>query len=403
MDRTDNANPWLVSIGTAIPMMILPLVVLSIPVSVAARIGLSSEEFSSWVLALYGVPAVAGIIFSYRYQQPLLFTGNVFIMIFFASVGEDFSYTDFVGASILAGVIVTIVSLLGMVDRLSRVIPPPVVLGLLAGAVLPYVVDVFSMLDDEPLMIGGMVIAFLASLRFLDSRVPAVLPALVAGTLLAAFSGNLGGLPDTVRPPSIVLLAPTASVESIIALTPVLVMLLTVQANVPSIVFLRTEGYAPPERPLNTLSGVITSVVSFIGPTGVSLSLPATSLVAGSHAGERRYRHRAVYLSSAAVVALALLSGIAVELTSILPLDLMLAIAGLAIIGMLVNALREVTSGPLTLGPIFAFAISLSDISLLGFGPFFWALLAGAGISMLLEGDALRTLREHQRSASSPH
>jgi benzoate membrane transport protein len=394
MDTTNSSQSWLVSVGTAIPMIILPLVILSIPVSVAARIGLSAEEFSSWILALYGVPAVAGIILSYRYKQPLLFTGNVFIMIFFASVGEDFSYTDFVGASILAGIIVTIVSLLGMVDRLSRVIPPPVVLGLLAGAVLPYVVDVFSMLDDAPLMIGGTVSAFLLSLRFLDSRVPAVLPALVAGALLAALSGNIGSLPETIPPPSIVLITPTASVESIVALTPVLVMLLTVQANVPSIVFLRAEGYTPPERPLNTLSGVITSIVSLIGPTGVSLSLPATSLIAGSHAGARPYRHRAVYISSVGVVTLALFSGIAAELASILPLDLMLAIAGLAIIDMLVNALREVTSGPLTLGPIFAFTISLSDISLLGFGPFFWGLAVGAAVSMFLEGDAMRALRQ---------
>lgn len=394
MQTTNRSQSWLEPVGNAIPMIILPLVILSIPVSVATRINLSPEEFSSWIVALYGVPAIAGIILSYRYQQPLLFTGNVFIMIFFASVGDDFAYTDFVGASILAGLVVTVVSLLGMVDRLSRAIPPPVVLGLLAGAVLPYVVDVFSMLDEEPLMIGGTVVAYLASFRFLDRRVPAVLPALIVGTALAAISGKMGDLPQTIPAPSIVLLTPTASVESIVALTPVLVMLLTVQANIPSIVFLRTQGYAPPERRLNTLSGIITTIVSFAGPTGVSLSLPATSLIAGAHAGEKRFRHRAVYISSAAVVILALFSGIAADLTSILPLDLMLAIAGLAIVSMLTNALREVTAGPLTLGPIFAFAISLSDISLLGFGPFFWGLVGGATISMLLEGEALRTLRQ---------
>jgi benzoate membrane transport protein len=373
-------------------MIILPLVILSIPVSVATRIGLSSDTFSSWVVALYGVPAVVGILLSYRYQQPLLFTGNVFIMIFFASVGEDFSYTDFVGASILAGIVATTVSLLGWIDRLSRAIPPPVVLGLLAGAVLPYVVDVFSMLDEEPVMIGGTVLAWLLAHRFLGSRVPAVFPALVVGTVLAAFSGQVGGLPESIPPPSIVLLTPTASLESILALTPVLVMLLTVQANIPSIVFLRTQGYIPPERRLHTFSGIITTLVSFIGPTGVSLSLPATSLVAGSHAGDKPFRHRAVYISSAAVVIVALFSGIAAELTSILPLDLMLAIAGLAIISMLGNALREVTAGPLTLGPLLAFAISLSDISLLGFGPFFWGLAGGTGVSMLLERDGLRAM-----------
>lgn len=396
MNRTQS---WLVSIGAAIPMIILPLVILSIPVSVATRIGLSPQEFSSWILVLYGLPAVVGIVVSYRYQQPLLFTGNVFIMIFFASVGDHYSYTDFVGASILAGVIVAIASLLGMVDRLSRAIPPPVVLGLLAGAVLPYVVDIFSMLDEEPVMIGGTLAAYLLSVRFLGSRIPALLPALVAGVVLAAIEGKIGGIPGSIPWPSIVLIRPTGTVESIIALTPVLVMLLSVQANVPSIVFLRAQGYTPPERRLHTLSGVVSAVASLGGPTGVSLSLPATSLIAGPHAGAMRYRHRAVYISSAAVVVLALFSGIAANLTSILPLDLMLALAGLAIIGIFTSALREVVAGPLTLGPIFAFAISLSDISLLGFGPFFWGLVGGVGVSMLMERDALRALREGNATA----
>jgi benzoate membrane transport protein len=44
-------------------------------------------------------------------------------------------------------------------------------------------------------------------------------------------------------------------------------------------------------------------------------------------------------------------------------------------------------------GPLFAFAISLSEISILGFGPFFWALVIGTGISLLLERDELQMVR----------
>lgn len=392
MKTPNQPQSWMVSAGTAVPMIILALVILSIPVSVATRIDLSPEVFSSWVVALYGPPTVAGIILSFRYQQPLLFTGNVFVIIFFASVGDDYSYTDFAGASILAGIIVAVVSVFGMVDRLSRTIPPPVVLGLLAGAVLPYVVEIFSLLDDEPLMIGSAIVAYLVSLRFLGTRIPAVLPALVAGTIVAALSAKVGELPESIPPPSIRLIAPTASLESIIALTPVLVMLLTVQSNIPSILFLRTQGYDPPERRLHTSSGIITAISSLAGPTGVSLSLPATSLVAGPQAGDHRYRHRAVYIASGVVLLTALFSGIATDLASILPLGLMLAIAGLAVIAILLNALREVTTGPLTLGPVFAFAIALSDISLFGLGPFFWGLVIGTGVSMLLERDGLQAI-----------
>jgi predicted benzoate:H+ symporter BenE len=47
----------------------------------------------------------------------------------------------------------------------------------------------------------------------------------------------------------------------------------------------------------------------------------------------------------------------------------------------------------LLLGPLFAFAITLSEISILGFGSFFWALVIGTGVSLLLERDELQVLR----------
>lgn len=72
---------------------------------------------------------------------------------------------------------------------------------------------------------------------------------------------------------------------------------------------------------------------------------------------------------------------------------MLLALAGLAVVDLLADALRQITRGPLVLGPLFAFAISLSEISILGLGPFFWALVIGTGVSQLLERDELRMLR----------
>jgi benzoate membrane transport protein len=134
-------------------------------------------------------------------------------------------------------------------------------------------------------------------------------------------------------------------------------------------------------------------VGSLLGPTAVSLSLPATAIAAGADAGEHQLRHRSVYLASGAVVLIGLLAGIAAELPEIIPLGLLLALAGLAVIGVLVNALQQITQGPLLLGPLFAFAIALSEISILGFGSFFWALVIGTGVSLLLERDELQALR----------
>jgi predicted benzoate:H+ symporter BenE len=48
------------------------------------------------------------------------------------------------------------------------------------------------------------------------------------------------------------------------------------------------------------------------------------------------------------------------------------------------------------LGPVFAFAIALSDMRLFDLGAFFWSLVLGTGVSMLLERDEWRSMRDGQ-------
>jgi benzoate membrane transport protein len=74
----------------------------------------------------------------------------------------------------------------------------------------------------------------------------------------------------------------------------------------------------------------------------------------------------------------------------------------LALVGALVGALKEITRGPLVLGPIFAFVIALSDMTLVGLGPFFWSLVLGAVISLLLERDGWRRLRAEAARSDEP-
>ena len=77
----------------------------------------------------------------------------------------------------------------------------------------------------------------------------------------------------------------------------------------------------------------------------------------------------------------------------LVPPVLLLTMAGLALVPALAVALREISAGPLVLGPLFAFAIALSDMTVLGLGPFFWSLVLGTAISLLLEREGWKELR----------
>lgn len=391
---SDTIRTWMTSFGFSLPVIILFLIVLSLPLASAQVLGLSDGETTAWIIALYGIPGLAGLLLAMRYRQPLVLTGNVFLVIFIGSLGTEFSFPELVGASIVAGIGVALISALGLTGPLAAWIPAPIVYGLLCGAILPFLTDVFTLLGNSPLVVGSTFVAYLLGRRTLGNRLPAILPAFLVGHLVAALTGQLGPLPEDASLFLPVLTRPIFSLSAISSITPVIIVLVALQSNLPSVILLKAQKYDPPEKAINVIGGLLNAVGSFLGPTGISLSLPGTALAAGPEKGAHSLRHRTVYLIEVAAMFIAIMAGIAVEIPKIVPASLLLTLAGLATVGVLTSSLQEVTRGPLILGPLFAFVIALSDISFLGFGRSFWALVLGIGISLLLEGDKLRVLRD---------
>ena len=394
------------ALGAAVPIVIVFVAVLSIVLTAAGPrgLGLSDEQTSGWIVVVYGLPALPSLVLTFRYRQPLLLTGNVFAIIFFASLGNQFSFEELSGAAFLAGAIVLLIAAFGLTGQLAAWIPAPIVHGLVAGAVMPFVANIFSGLstvDDRgsdvaarvPIMVGSAFVAYLLSQRLLGSRLPAIFPALVAGLMTAGLTGQFGHVPTSFALPDVAIGWPEFSLTALASVTPVLVALIFLQSNLPCVIYMRSQGYRPPERVINVASGIGTMVASSVGPSALSLAVPLAPLTAGPTAGDRSIRYRSVYVPAGALLLIALLAGTAADLAVLVPPILLLALAGLALVGVLVSSLREIARGPLLLGPVFAFAIALSDMRLLDLGPFFWSLVLGVGVSLILEQDEWKRLR----------
>lgn len=375
--------------ATALPNIIIMLIVLSLPLTAAQQLGLSEQKTSSWIFALYALPSVLSLIIALWTRQPLLLTGNLFVIIFITSLSSELSFPELVGASSLAGLGVLAMSLLGLSGWLAAWIPAPIVYGLLSGAVISFVTDMFKSLGQDPLLVGGTLLAYLIGRRVFGKKLPAILPAFLVGHLIAGFTGDLGPLPEELSLYLPQLTLPDFSLNAIITATPVIVIFITLQANIPSIIFLRNQGYDIANQLINGISGISVALGSLIGPTGVSLSLPITSLVGGPQAGEKEYRYRAVLIVAGAALFTGIFSAIAAEIPDMVPRSLLISLAGLAVLEVLASALQRVTEGPLRWGPLLAFVVALSDISLGGFGRYFWALVLGITATYLLEGEEL--------------
>jgi benzoate membrane transport protein len=409
---------WSAELRRSIPAIVISIAptivyfaVLGIVLTAAGPHGLelTKDETSAWIAMLYGLPTLIALVLTLRYRMPLLVTGNIFAIIFFVSLGHRLSFAELVGASIVAGAVVLVAALLGVTKLIAEWIPAPIVYGLIAGAVMPFVAGIFTSLStsqegravpiEVPVMIGATTLAYLLSQRFFGTRVPPILAAFIAGNVVAAATGQLGSFPSSFSLPSFDIVAPTFDLTAIVTATPVLVALMTVQANIPSSIYMRRQGFHTPETVLSVVSGVGTMAGSFWGPVAVSLALPPVLLTASPEAGPREIRYRAVFLPASAGLLIALFASTAAALAVLVPSTLLLTMAGLALLGGLIGAIKEVAKGPLILGPVFAFAIALSDMEVLGLGPFFWALVIGAAVSLLLEREGWRRLRSEIEEA----
>ena len=390
---SETLRRWLPTLGASIPLIILPITALSVPLSAAKELGLTPDQTSNWLLAWYGLPGILALALSLSTRLPLVVTGNFFVLVFIASLGGQIGYPELIAATIVAGIGVIVASLLGITGKLNAWVPAPIVLGLLAGAILPFVANVFTSLGESPVVIGGTLIAYLASRRLLKDHIPPVLPAMIVGLAFAAATGQIGAMTTSFSLPIPAITTPVFSLNAILTAAPVLFVLITLQSTVPSLIFMEAQGFRPPEKLINVICGTSTALGSLLGPTGISISLPATSLAAGPQAGEPGLRYRAIYAGGGMAVLIAVFARIAAELPDVIPLPLLLTLAGLALVDVLIRALGEISNGPLVLGPVFAFVIAVSQISLFGFGPYFWALVIGVGSSLLLEREAMASLR----------
>ena len=80
----------------SVPITIVYFAVLGIILTAAGPHGLAltDAETSGWIAVLYGLPTLIALAMTVRFRQPLLITGNIFAIIFFASLGDRLGFAE---------------------------------------------------------------------------------------------------------------------------------------------------------------------------------------------------------------------------------------------------------------------------------------------------------------------
>jgi benzoate membrane transport protein len=262
-------------------------------------------------------------------------------------------------------------------------------MGMLAGSVLGHVSRMISATVDDTIMAGATVVGYALGRLIRSERVPPVGLAVIGGGIAVLLAHRATPEPVYWTLPSLAVPHITLSLTSLFAVSIPLVVLSMGLGNVQGLGFLAAQGYSVRANSITLVLGVSSIVNALLGGHSAIVARNARPIIAGDDAGPIQGRYWASLIAATLTLLIALAAAPIAVMLRILPSSYVVALAGVAIVPSLQNALEKAFGGRLRFGALVAFVVSATTFSVFGIGAGFWALIAALLASLVAERDEL--------------
>lgn len=356
----------------------------SVAVVLAATqaVGATPGQAISWIAGLAIAQAGAGIWLSWRYRMPMICAWSTpGAALIAATSGLDMAAA--VGAFLLAAVLMMLTAAFRPLGALIEKIPMPVAAAMLAGVIFRFVVAVF----DEMRLSPGLVLPLLAVflLARLASPFLGVIAALIAGIALTFGLGMASWPADALTLSGLEFVTPRLDIAAMLGVGVPLYLVTMAAQNLPGFAVLRAAGYKPPTAASLFVTGLASFLTAPFGAHMVNMAAISASICTGPDTHpDPAQRWKAGVLYGLAYLVIAACAGLLLALIFAMPKALIVAVAGLGLVGSLTGALAQaMASDRERFAAIIAFAVAASSLTLFGVGSAFWSLVAGLSVLTL--------------------
>lgn len=356
----------------------------------AQAVNATPVEIGSWMWALGLGMGLTCITLSLRYRVPVVTAWSTpgAAMLITAAAGVPMS--EAIGAFLVSAALITLCGFTGWFERAMSRIPLSIASGMLAGVLVRFGFDVFTAMQTQLAMTLTMFFSYLAMRRIYPRY--AVVTALVLGILIAGLQGLLDF--DTVRLELAqpVFTVPQFSMSALIGVALPLFVVTMASQNIPGVAVIRASGYSVPISPLIGWTGATTLVLAPFGAFAINLAAITAAICMGRETHEDPARRYVAAIAAGVFYILIGLFGATVgAVFAAFPKELVLAIAGLALLGTIGNGLATALSHEKEREPaLITFLVTASGMTLFGVGSAFWGLVAGVLALLILQA------RRHQ-------
>lgn len=346
----------------------------------AQSFGATPAQLSSWVWALGMGVGLCCWLPSMWWRKPVVVAWSTPGAAVLATAGATGAFTmnEAIGAFVLSAALITLVGLTGWFERLMNRIPIAIASALLAGVLTRFGLDAFAAAQTNTWLVVAMLVVYLVGRRWVPRY--AVMLTLAVGIVVALAQGKIQWAavqPGLTFP---VFTMPAFSLQAAISLALPLFVVTMASQNLPGVAVIRGTGYDLPISKLISITGLATLVLAPFGGYAINLAAITAAICMGPEAHPDKARRYAAAVVCGVIYVLIGSFGVVIAgLLTAFPHELVVAIAGIALLGTIGNGLfMAVQSEQYREAALITFLVAVSGVTIAGVGSAFWGVAAGS-------------------------
>lgn len=350
----------------------------------ALSLGATQAQVNSWMWALGIGMGLACIIPSLIYKKPVVAAWSTPGAALIATSAAGVSMPEAIGAFVVCAALIILAGATKAFERLMNRIPMAIASAMLAGVLLRFGLETFSSIKSAPALVIAMFAAHLLGRRFWPRY--GVVGVLLVGVLISAYAGSLKWSAVSVEWATPVWVTPAFSLSAIVGLGLPLFMVTMASQNMPGVAVMRAAGYETPVSPVITTTGIINILLAPFGAFALNLAAITAAIAMGPEAHEDKdKRYTAAVMAGVFYVLIGLFGAVVGGLFAGFPRELIVALAGLALMSTIANGLAGALRDEINReAAIITFLVTASGMSIYGIGSAFWGLVAGVAAMVVL-------------------
>ncbi|EPL1769566.1 benzoate/H(+) symporter BenE [Acinetobacter baumannii] len=372
-------NDW--SISATVAGFLAVLISYSGPLIIffqaAQRAHVSTDMMVSWIWGISIGAAVSGIYLSIKYKTPVITAWSAPGTALLVTLFPNISLNEAVAAYITSAIVIFLIGITGYFDKLLKWIPQDVAAGMMAGILFQFGISLFTASDSMPLIVFSMLIVFLIAKRLMPRYT--MIWVLAAGVLLSLILGKMNPVDVNFNLAIPQWISPEWTWDSTLNLAVPLILVSLTGQFLPGMAIMKLSGYDTPAKPIITATSIASLAVACVGGITIVLASITAALCMGKDAHELKEKRYIAGIANGIFYILGgLFAGSIVMLFSLLPKELVAALAGLALLGAIAtNISVAMKNDGQRDAALITFLASASGMHFLGLSSVFWGICIG--------------------------